>query len=200
MTTGRQAPPGARTSQTHPIRVDWIDDVAIPSTAWWTGCLGMTFLPGKRDHGISGHHWRDLEVDVARLRADHQTDACVLLVEDHELQATGTADIGPTMQRHGVNLIRFPIVDGEDDTERDRAPQRDPDQAPWNCALVLIRLAIGQCQCRRRRQHTDNRNFDESAMIGSAHANNCTIFCQRETRPPWPYTLTNIVLRRPDPR
>jgi ADP-ribosyl-[dinitrogen reductase] hydrolase len=102
-------PPGTLTSD---LRVAWIDGASVPTGAGWSGSLGMTFLPGKRDHGISGHHWRDLDVDVQRLRDVHRADAFVLLVEDHELRATSTTAITATMERAGIRLIRFRIIDG----------------------------------------------------------------------------------------
>ena len=127
---------GARTSVDNPIRVHWIDAAAVPAGARWTGRLGMTFLPGRRDHGLSGHHWRDLDNDVGRLRAVGAVDAFVLLVEDHELQATGTSDIAAVMERHGIELTRFPIVDG--------GVPRDVEAFRGLVAATLERLRAGQ--------------------------------------------------------
>lgn len=107
-----KAPASALTSENNPIRVAWIDPAAIPAPAAWTGRLGMTFLPGKHDRGVAGHHWRDLRLDVARLRNEHRVAVLVLLVEEHELEATSTTAIAATMARHGIQLVRYPIVDG----------------------------------------------------------------------------------------
>lgn len=108
-----EEPLGALRSEGNPIRVDWIDTAEVPAGARWTGRLGMTFLPGKRDRGMSGHHSRDLALDVGRLRPLEGVDAFVLLVEDHELEATGTTDIAAVMERHDIELTRLPIVDGD---------------------------------------------------------------------------------------
>jgi ADP-ribosylglycohydrolase len=105
------APPGSRTSASHPIRVDWVDPAAVPGRAAWTGRLGMTFLPGKHDKGSAGSHWRNLEADVARLREDWAVDTLVLLVRDEELVVAGVAGIAELMAAHGIELVRYPIVD-----------------------------------------------------------------------------------------
>jgi ADP-ribosylglycohydrolase len=108
------APPGSRTSDTHPIRVDWVDQAAVPAAAGWTGELGMTLLPGKKDSGLAGQHWRDLESDVARLADDWHTDTFVLLVQDRDLKATKVPKraLVESMAAHRIDLIRYPIVDG----------------------------------------------------------------------------------------
>jgi Cyclin-dependent kinase inhibitor 3 (CDKN3) len=102
---------GARTSVTHPIRVDWIDPAAVPS-AGWKGRLGMTFLPGKRYRGWSGHlHERDLDMDLDRLRGHWGVDTLVLLVEDHEFELTRTTGLVAEVAAHAIDLVRFPIRD-----------------------------------------------------------------------------------------
>lgn len=118
------------------MHVNWIDAAAVPEGARWTGRVGMTFLPGKREHGLSGHHWRDLDVDVGRLRAVESVDAFVLLVEDHELQATSTSDIAAAMERHGIELTRFPIADA--------GVPRDVEAFKVLVASTLERLRAGQ--------------------------------------------------------
>jgi ADP-ribosyl-[dinitrogen reductase] hydrolase len=105
---------GYRTSTASPIRVNWVKLQAVPGlTAAHAvgGCLGMTFLPGKRHDGIAGRHWRDLEADAARLREEHGVDDLLLLVEDHELEESGVADIATTMASAGIVLHRHPIPD-----------------------------------------------------------------------------------------
>jgi ADP-ribosyl-[dinitrogen reductase] hydrolase len=107
------APAGRRTSATHPIRVDWVDPASVPTAAGWTGELGMTFLPGKKDRGVKGDHWRDLESDVARLASEWKVDTFVLLVEDKDLEATKVSRSGivDSMAAHGIDLIRYPIAE-----------------------------------------------------------------------------------------
>lgn len=51
-----------RTSQTHPIRVDWLPE----NLAGMPGWLGMTFAPGKSATSAFDNPWqRDLATDVA---------------------------------------------------------------------------------------------------------------------------------------
>ena len=102
----------ARTSVSHPLRVDWVDPAAVPVSAGWTGKLGMTFLPGKHSDGIAGLHERDLDMDLDRLRDHWKTDTFVLLVEDYELERTEVPHIGSAMADHAIELLRFPIPDG----------------------------------------------------------------------------------------
>ncbi|MFV2064156.1 MAG: protein-tyrosine-phosphatase [Chloroflexota bacterium] len=102
----------ARTSVSHPLRVDWVDPVAVPASAGWTGKLGMTFLPGKHSNGISGLHERDLAMDLDRLRGHWKTDTFVLLVQDDELEWTEVPQIESAMANHAIELLRFPIPDG----------------------------------------------------------------------------------------
>jgi ADP-ribosylglycohydrolase len=113
------APAGSRTSTSHPLRVDWVDMAQVPGFAGWTGRLGMTFLIGKHDLGSAGRHWRDLELDAARLRDHWQADTYLLLVEDHELTAVGVPEIARILAAHHVELLRFPIVDQAAPTDRD---------------------------------------------------------------------------------
>ncbi len=113
------APAGSQTSETHPIRVDWVDPAAVPASAGWTGRLGMTFLPGKKDQGSQRRHWRDLETDVERLAGHWKVDTFVLLVEDDELAMTKTTGIAESMKKHGIELIRYPIRDVDLPKDRD---------------------------------------------------------------------------------
>lgn len=101
-----------RTSSKHPLRVDWMDlsgtDLHVNG-----GHVGMTFLPGKRYMGYySGPHWRDLDADAEQLR-QLEVDVLLLLVEDHELQRCRATDIAEVLPRHGVELVRHPLVDLE---------------------------------------------------------------------------------------
>jgi ADP-ribosyl-[dinitrogen reductase] hydrolase len=126
---GRGAPPGARTSASHPIRVDWVDLGQVPHLRPSPGRLGMTFAPGKRDpHGKAGVHWRDLATDLARLRDHHEATRLVLLLEDHELATIGIEDIPTATPAHGIELLRFPIPDGGVPAD------------PVACALLVERI------------------------------------------------------------
>jgi ADP-ribosylglycohydrolase/protein-tyrosine phosphatase len=102
---------GWRTSTRRPLRVDWVDLSAVPGLRDAPGRLGMTILPGKQYVGWHGPAWRDLEVDVARLREVHGCDVFLLLVEDQELVDTRTTAIVEAFERHGIELVRHPVVD-----------------------------------------------------------------------------------------
>jgi protein-tyrosine phosphatase len=110
---------GWRTSSVHPLRVDWVDLGWVPGLAATRGRLGMTFLPGKQRHGLTGLHWRDLDADLARLHNDLGVDTLLLLVEDHELHAARVSDIAAACAAHGIDLIRFPIPDLDVPTDRE---------------------------------------------------------------------------------
>ena len=125
-----------RTSASHPIRVDWVDLSSVPGLAQVPGRLGMTFLPGKRRAGLAGNHWRDLAADAERLRTVHGVDHLLLLVEDHELEASGVPDIAAAMATAGIALHRHPITDWD-------VPS-DPDAFRATLDLVRGLLADGR--------------------------------------------------------
>jgi len=101
-----------RTSREHALRVDWMD-LSNTDLGAGGGKVGMTFLPGKRYMGYySGPHWRDLEADAERLQ-QQGVDKLLLLVEDHELRRCRATDIVEVLPRHGVELLRYPLVDLE---------------------------------------------------------------------------------------
>ncbi len=100
------------TSRSDPLRVDPID-LGGTDLASAGGGVGMTFLPGKRYVGYyKGPQWRDLVTDAASLHAQG-IDVLLLLVEDKELRRCRVTDIGEVLPAHGVELLRFPIVDPE---------------------------------------------------------------------------------------
>jgi len=48
---------------------------------------------------------------VRRLVTEYGVETFVLLVEDHELDRTGTTRIADVMAANGIELLRYPIVD-----------------------------------------------------------------------------------------
>ena len=146
-----------RTSLSHPLYLNWLNLTAAPRFAHFPGSLGMTILPGKRVGGISGRHERDLELDAARL-ATLGVNLFVLLVEDHELTRCGVPDFVEVMNRHGLAVLRCPMVDGHTPLTHSLAERPlsnlsgfNPAPAPGDLeafvstlANLEIRLAAGQ--------------------------------------------------------
>jgi protein-tyrosine phosphatase len=98
--------PEPKTSLSHPLHVDWIDDLPTP------GALGLTLCPGKWGASLFGRPWaRDLELDLACLRQEHRTDLLVSLMEDHEYADLRVPDLVPRARAHGLDVVRFPITD-----------------------------------------------------------------------------------------
>ncbi|MEI7744782.1 MAG: ADP-ribosylglycohydrolase family protein, partial [Chloroflexota bacterium] len=96
------------TSTENPLRVDLLDLAGTPLEG--TGRLGITLLPGKKREGWTGAHWRDLDLDLARLR-DLGVDTLFLLNEDAELALCLVPELPDAMAAVGPELVRFPIPD-----------------------------------------------------------------------------------------
>jgi len=122
-----------RTSTDSPLRLDGID---LSGTRAAPGRLVITFLPGKKRDGYTGPHWRDVDLDAARLR-DGGIEALFLLVEDVELGWCLVPDLPEALAATGVQLIRFPIRDPHTPT-----PAQDPDFRVTIADLVA-RLGAG---------------------------------------------------------
>lgn len=91
-----------------PLRVDWLGSDGEP------GRVGLTILPGK--HGPSTRYpgrvyRRDVEGDLATL-GELGVRHLILLVEDDELERWGNLDIVKRGDVAGVQIHRFPMVDG----------------------------------------------------------------------------------------
>lgn len=104
-----------------PLRVDWL---AAAERDGLRGRLGLTFLPGKRGASLrypGRVYRRDLDVDLATLRAEGVV-RLVLLVTDDELVEWGDPSIVERGAAVGVEIVRFPMPDGtapRDVTEMD---------------------------------------------------------------------------------
>jgi hypothetical protein len=99
----------AKTSESDPIRVDFLDHERYPILRR----LGLTFAPGKKQGGARSGLWdRDLELDARRLRDIYRTDLLVSLLEGHELTELEIPDLVVVMNRVGIEVIRHPIQDG----------------------------------------------------------------------------------------
>jgi protein-tyrosine phosphatase len=93
-----------KTSATAPIYVDFLD----AADTGLAGRIGLTIAPGKRD----GPLWdRDLDTDLGRLREEYKCNLLVSLMEPHEYDWLGIADLFERASEHGIDTIRFPIED-----------------------------------------------------------------------------------------
>lgn len=98
----------ARTSESDPIRVDFLPDNAGLGPAR----LGMTFGPGKRASGIAGQWKRNLDTDLARLVDEYRARVLVSLLTPHEYAEFGIADLPTAARKHQLEFLSLPIEDG----------------------------------------------------------------------------------------
>ena len=95
-----------RTSQSHPLRVDWLP-IDLP------GRVGLTFAPGKKQADAATGAWdRDLDTDLHRLREEFGTSTLVCLLEDRELEELEIPDLVEAAASVGIAVRRLPIEDG----------------------------------------------------------------------------------------
>jgi len=94
-----------RTSESHPMRIDFVEPLSAP------GKIGMTLCPGKhQDYGLSGKWRRDLALDIKSI-IDTGATVLVTLVESHELDYLGVSDLGQQCQEAGLEWHHLPIED-----------------------------------------------------------------------------------------
>jgi ADP-ribosyl-[dinitrogen reductase] hydrolase len=97
-----------RTSKTHPIRVDFVDQRDLRLS----GKLGMTLAPGVKDDSARGGPWkRDLDADLRLLKEDYDVDVLVSLLEGEEYERYGIPDLFEGAENVGIEVLGFPIVD-----------------------------------------------------------------------------------------
>ena len=93
------------TSDTNPLRI-----ASLPFGGGG-GVLGLTFAPGKQQRdGATAWHRRDLGTDLDAIAAWNAA-VVVTLVEEHELDALGIADIGSEVRRRHMEWHHWPIGD-----------------------------------------------------------------------------------------
>ncbi len=98
----------AKTSETDPIRVDFIRSKEFPIL----NRLGMTFAPGKKQRDALTGVWdRELRTDIARLASEFGTGTLISLLEDHELETLRIPDLALECDLARINLVRFPVRD-----------------------------------------------------------------------------------------
>jgi len=95
----------AKTSTTHPLRID-----AIPFADG--AKLGLTLCPGKKQtHAATGAWDRDLALDLQAI-LDWGAKAVVTLMEDHELHRFKVPGMGDEVEAKGMDWYPLPIQDG----------------------------------------------------------------------------------------
>eukprot|EP01023_Acetabularia_acetabulum_P048475 TRINITY_DN5125_c0_g1_i1.p2 TRINITY_DN5125_c0_g1~~TRINITY_DN5125_c0_g1_i1.p2 ORF type:complete len:210 (+),score=21.57 TRINITY_DN5125_c0_g1_i1:158-787(+) len=109
-----------RTSENQPISVSWIlcqDDFYMDSECelllsqlnW--GRLGLCYCPGKK---FARNNWvfdRNLSKDLTRLHDVHRAQIIVCLLGDYELRSLGVWNYDKQVQKAGMQLIKFPIIE-----------------------------------------------------------------------------------------
>ena len=105
----------AKTSNTHPLRIDTINLIDVPALAGIPGSMGLTFCPGKVHKGIYGKWNRNLESDIDVI----QKWGANIWVNTMEFADMVSVGIDPeeferSIRRKIPNIcyIHFPIVDG----------------------------------------------------------------------------------------
>ena len=100
------------------------------------GTIGVTFLPGKRQpDGMTARHKRDLKADLDVVAAWNA--ACVVtLVEAHELERYGVAELGEQVRTRHMEWHHWPIPDFH-------APDRAFDAA-WPARSAMLRSLLAR--------------------------------------------------------
>lgn len=96
---------GARTSQTHPLRIDPVQ----PAGGW--AQIGMSLCPGKRQRDALMGQWeRDLVIDLDCIRA-WGAEVVVSLIEAHEFGLLDVAALPDEVELRGMRWLHLPITD-----------------------------------------------------------------------------------------
>ena len=94
-----------RTSETHPLQIDWI------TSNLFTGRIGITLCPGKyQPVSWSGGWNRNLEIDIDVIGASGST-VVVSLVEDNEMRVLGVQGLGKAILAREMEWIHIPFQD-----------------------------------------------------------------------------------------
>lgn len=122
-----------RTSDSHPIRVDFLPDSRFPLL----GNLGMTFAPGKKQPDAMFGSWdRDLRKDLETLRERYRVNTLVSLIEEKEMRALGIENLAAVCMEFGIVVLRSPI--------RDYSVPSEPESFFRLVAKIAARLQEGR--------------------------------------------------------
>ena len=94
-----------KTSDTHPLRIDYVSPVNC------AGRIGMTICPGKKDDGLYGGRWeRDLSTDLMQI-SQWGAKTLITLMEAHEFDLLGVPEFEATLVDHSMAWLHLPIKD-----------------------------------------------------------------------------------------
>ena len=116
-----------RTSETHPIDVDFITAFPLKTTRHSVGKkgkvklsteipaaqgrLGMSSAPGKQVKNNEYTWYRDMEEDIRTLKLFHKTDVLISLMVPEEYKALNMTSLSETCLKYDIQPIFFPIQD-----------------------------------------------------------------------------------------
>ncbi len=130
---GRSDGGEVRTSESHPIRVDFL------GVQPWQGRLGVTFAPGKKNESYQRFTWeRDLEADLQRLFTVFGTEVLVTVLEKEEMEWMGIPDLRERAREAGMESLYFSIMDLSAPAEDDLCEFLDL------LGEILVRLDAGK--------------------------------------------------------
>lgn len=100
----------ARTSESHPIRVDFIKSDTHPIL----NQIGVTLAPGKKQSNpLSGEDWnRDVRVDLTRMKEVFGMQKLVSMIEPFEYRELGIEDLPDQCAELGIEHHVHSILDG----------------------------------------------------------------------------------------
>ena len=94
-----------RTSETHPLQIDWI------TNNLFAGRIGITLCPGKyQPVSLSGGWYRDLDADITAIE-DSGATLVVSLVEEAEMRDLRVQGLGKAILARELEWIHIPFED-----------------------------------------------------------------------------------------
>tara|TARA_Y100000746_G_scaffold227284_1_gene233653 strand:- start:164 stop:787 length:624 start_codon:yes stop_codon:yes gene_type:complete len=94
-----------RTSESHPLQIDWI------SHANFKGKIGLTLCPGKYQPVSWTGGWnRDLKTDLDTL-VEQGTSTVITLIDKNEMESLRVNNIGVIIEQMGMRWIHLPLED-----------------------------------------------------------------------------------------
>jgi ADP-ribosyl-[dinitrogen reductase] hydrolase len=93
------------------LRTSTTDPIQIPTLSAASGRIGIAFCPGKQGPALAGFEWkRDLAGDLDAVR-EWGAAAVVSLIEKHEIELLGVADLETAVAARGMEWFHLPIPD-----------------------------------------------------------------------------------------